>query len=56
MACPRCTGPSESGLCQSCQQEQDQEWYEGRAEEMLGVAISGPDAEDRHIVGGDADE
>lgn len=57
MSCPRCDGPSTTGLCESCQLERDREFYERRAEEMAGgVTITGPDAEDRHGTPDGGDE
>lgn len=34
MSCQKCDGPSRSGLCQSCQFDEEREFYERRAEEM----------------------
>lgn len=54
MSCPKCTGPSQDGLCQSCRLEEEHEFFERRAEEMgAGIVRTGPDADDTTIVGGD---
>jgi hypothetical protein len=35
MSCPRCDGPSRTGLCMECEIELDHEFFASRAEEVV---------------------
>lgn len=54
--CTKCGQPSGHRLCQECRLEREHESFQKEAEEKaLGISVNGPDAEDRHVVGGDDD-